>query len=79
VDHFYKYTEYENPVWKDLLDFRMQYGLDYIAKKKDLLMKKEKLFAHKNASSWGIPKELQTDDILHNKIAAFDAMMPKVT
>lgn len=56
----------------------MKYGLDYIAKKKDLIMKKEKLFAHKDASKWGIPRELQTPEILNDKPRAFDAMMPKV-
>lgn len=60
----------------------MKCGLEYLAKKKDLMTRKEKLFQAKDISKWEIPpqklKEISKDTLLKDKKLACDLMLPKV-
>lgn len=94
--YFYKYAKYENESFKEVtgtlftsskylkvLENRMKSGLDYLAKKKELITRKDKLFQTRDISKWEVPsqklKEISKDSLLKDKKLAYDVMLPKVS
>jgi len=80
--HFYKYTQYENEAFKEVLEVRTKTGLDYLQRKKELFAKKERLFQQKDVTRWELSskaKDIPKDDLLKDKQLAFDMMLSKET
>jgi hypothetical protein len=81
--NFYKYSSLENEAFKELLKHRSNFGLNFVSKKKELIARKEKLFTGGDLSKWEILpqklKEYSKDELLKNRVIAYDCMLPKET
>jgi len=78
--HFYKYAQYENEAFKEVLEVRTKTGLDYLQRKTDLFAKKEKLFQQKDVTKWEISpkaKDIPKEHLFQDKKLAFDVMLYK--
>jgi len=81
--YFYKYGDYENETFREIVQGRARTGLEYIQKKKELIAKKERLFLQQDLTRWELTpaaqKEHSRETLLKNKSLAFDVMLPRET
>jgi sorting nexin-8 len=82
IGYFFKYAYYENESFKEAVGNRSRLGLDYVKRKKEMLVRKEKSFLQADSSKWDLNhakiKELGVSDITKNKQLAMDLMFHKV-